>query len=92
MEQRIIGYMRTFGGDSKLKTKTTNPLSKIKLLFMDSIDGLIGIHLNVVAIVVFNFKDTTKDGVKQLLGRCLRINTFNNKIVFFITPDIISLN
>ena len=92
MENRIIGYMREFKkGYIKNGKKYENPISSIKPIFMNSIDGLIGIHLNVVAIVVFDFKDTTKDGVKQLLGRCLRINTFNNKITFFITPDVVSL-
>ena len=90
MEGRITGYMRDFANRSK-DTKIIQPVSQLKPIFMNSIDGLIGIHLNVVAIVVFNFKDTSKDGVKQLLGRCLRINTFNNKITFFITPDVISL-
>ena len=99
MESRIKGYMRDFEKhvannqeDKKNKLKGNNPITKIQPLFMNSIDGLIGIHLNVVGIVVFNFKDTTKDGVKQLLGRCLRINTFNNKLTFFITPDVVSLN
>lgn len=99
MEARIKGYMRDFEKhvpnnieDKKNKIKGNNPITKIQPLFMNSIDGLIGIHLNVVGIVVFNFKDTTKDGVKQLLGRCLRINTFNNKLTFFITPDVVSLN
>ena len=92
MENRIIGYMKEFKkGYIKNNKKYENPISSIRPIFMNSIDGLIGIHLNVVAIVVFDFKDTTKDGVKQLLGRCLRINTFNNKITFFITPDVVSL-
>lgn len=90
MEGRITGYMRDFANRSR-DPKNIQPVSQLKPIFMNSIDSLIGIHINVVAIVVFNFKDTTKDGVKQLLGRCLRINTFNNKITFFITPDVISL-
>ena len=69
-----------------------NPITKIKPIFMDSVEGLIGIHINVIAIIVFDFKATTKDGVKQLLGRCLRINTFNNKLTFFITPDVIAFS
>lgn len=90
MESRITGYLKDFTRKAK-ETKTDQPVSYLKPLFINGIDNLIGIHINVVAIVVFNFKDTTKDGVKQLLGRCLRINTFKNKITFFITPDVISL-
>ena len=90
---RIISYIKDFSDKKAEKgiQKVVNPVSLFSPIFMNSIDGLIGIHLNVVAIVVFDFKDTTKDGVKQLLGRCLRINTFNNKLTFFITPDVITL-
>lgn len=93
MENRIISYIKDFSDKKAEKgiQKVVNPVSLFSPIFMNSIDGLIGIHLNVVAIVVFDFKDTTKDGVKQLLGRCLRINTFNNKLTFFITPDVITL-
>lgn len=85
MESRIVGYMKSYA-------KNNNPVGMMKPLFMNGIDSLIGIHLNIVGIIVFNFQNTTKDGVKQLLGRCLRINTFNNKLTFFITPDVISMN
>lgn len=92
MENRLVGYMKDFkNGYIKNGRKFENPIANVRPIFMNSIDGLIGIHLNVIGIVVFDFKDTTKDGVKQLLGRCLRINTFNNKITFFITPDVVSL-
>ena len=94
MESRIQDYITNYDRyvRTNSKQKQTNPITKIKPIFMDSVEGLIGIHINVIAIIVFDFKATTKDGVKQLLGRCLRINTFNNKITFFITPDVISFS
>lgn len=89
MEGRLRGYIQNY--EQYLGRKGgNNPITKVQPIFMDSIEGLIGIHLNVIAIVVFGFGSTTKDGIKQLLGRCLRINTFNNKLTFFITPDTVS--
>ena len=90
MEHRLRDYIEHY--EQYTGNKQNNPITKIKPVFMDSVEGLIGLHINVVAIIVFDFKATTKDGIKQLLGRCLRINTFNNKITFFITPDTISFS
>ncbi len=83
MQKRIENYFKTY-------TKGNSPLAHVYPLFCDSISSLIGIHVNILGIIVFNFKATSKDGIKQLFGRCARINTFNNKVVFFITPDNIS--
>lgn len=92
MQSRLKDYIEHYEQYVNIKPNQYNPITKIKPIFMDSVESLIGIHINVIAIIVFDFKRTTKDGVKQLLGRCLRINTFNNKLTFFITPDIISFS
>lgn len=92
MQTRLKDYIEHYEQYVNIKQGQYNPITKIKPIFMDSVEGLIGIHINVIAIIVFDFKATTKDGVKQLLGRCLRINTFNNKLTFFITPDVISFS
>ena len=95
MQSRLRDYIEhyeQYTTNSRKQLDNYNPITKIKPIFMDSVEGLIGIHINVVAIIVFDFKATTKDGVKQLLGRCLRINTFNNKLTFFITPDVIAFS
>ena len=70
------------------KKETIQPISVLNLDFKDSVASLIGLHKNIVAIIQWQTPDKS-DEVSQLVGRILRLNSFNNKLYFYITTNSI---
>jgi hypothetical protein len=66
--------------------KTIQPLSRLQLMFKTRVSDLIGLHKNIVAILQWT-KPEREDEVAQLVGRCLRLNNFGNKLYFYITTS-----
>jgi hypothetical protein len=62
------------------------PLSRLQLEFKSRVSDLIGLHKNIVAIIQWT-KPERADEVAQLVGRCLRLNDFGNKLYFYLTTS-----
>ena len=85
-KQTMLSYeedVRTKQGIKK-EIRSIQPISNLSLLFKSSVNDLIGLHKNIVAIIQWK-KPNNEDEVAQLIGRCLRLNNFNNPLYFFIT-------
>ena len=72
--------------ETKSKVKAIQPLSRLSLEFKSRVSDLIGLHKNIVAIIQWS-KPEREDEVAQLIGRCLRLNNFGNKLYFYITTS-----
>ena len=62
------------------------PISKCRIIYRNSVGDLIGLHENIVAIVLWN-TPSAKDAELQILGRIFRINNWNNKLTFYISAS-----
>ena len=62
------------------------PISKCNIVFKNSVGDLIGLHENIVAIVLWNTPGA-KDLELQILGRIFRINNWNNKLTFYVSAS-----
>lgn len=62
------------------------PLSRLSLEFKSRVSDLIGLHKNIIAIIQW-VKPERADEVAQLVGRCLRLNDFGNKLYFYLTTS-----
>ena len=62
------------------------PISNCEIVFKSSVGDLIGLHANIVAIVLWNTPGA-KDLELQILGRIFRINNWNNKLTFYISAS-----
>lgn len=78
LHHRIKGYFDVFAKDPE------SPLFKFNLLFASSMGELIGLHKNILAILVWNEAQHT-DEHRQLIGRILRLNAWCNPLYFYIT-------
>lgn len=72
--------------ESSNKIKAIQPISRLTLEFKSRVSDLIGLHRNIVAILQWA-KPEREDEVAQLIGRCLRLNNFGNKLYFYITTS-----
>lgn len=72
--------------DPKKKKVTIQPIARMQLEFMSEVSSLIGLHKNIVGIIQWT-KPKREDEVAQLIGRCLRLNNFGNKLYFYITTS-----
>lgn len=70
------------------KKELIQPISVLNLDFKESVASLIGLHKNIIAIIQWQSPDK-KDEVSQLVGRILRLNSFDNKLYFYITTNSI---
>lgn len=70
------------------KKEMVQPISVLNLDFKDSVASLIGLHKNIVAIIQWQTPEKS-DEVSQLIGRILRLNSFNNKLYFYIMTNSI---
>lgn len=74
--------------DSNGQRKLIQPISVLNLDFKDSVSSLIGLHKNIVGIIQWENPER-RDEVNQMMGRILRINSFNNKLHFYIATNSI---
>ncbi|MDR2416310.1 MAG: hypothetical protein LBD75_07090, partial [Candidatus Peribacteria bacterium] len=74
--------------DTQLPDIQRQPIENVELMFKDSISSLIGIHKNIIGIVLWK-RCETLDNTQQMLGRCMRLNTFNTPLYFYITATSI---
>lgn len=75
--------------DKSGNTSVIQPLSLMQLDSKDSVASLIGLHKNIVAIVQWRTPDKA-DEISQLVGRILRLNSFNNKLYFYIVINTLA--
>lgn len=78
LQHRIRGYFDVFAKDPE------SPLFKFNIIFASSMGELIGLHKNILAIIVWNEAQHT-DEHRQLIGRILRLNAWCNPLYFYIT-------
>lgn len=78
MQRRLTQYFQLF---SKSETKK---LYKVGLIFKNSLSELIGLHQNLLGILVWN-QPNHNDEIQQLIGRIIRLNNWNNPLCFYIT-------
>lgn len=69
----------------KIETRV-QPISKCRIIYRNSVGDLIGLHENIVAIVLWN-TPSAKDAELQILGRIFRINNWDNKLTFYISAS-----
>lgn len=84
MQTRLEQYFMTYS-----RNKDDN-LYGLRLLFKNSLNELIGLHQNVLGIIVWN-NPSHIDEIQQLIGRIVRLNNWNNPIYFYITCTGINL-
>ena len=70
-------------------SQKVQPISQLDLMFRDSVASLIGLHSNIIAIIVWNKQQVVGDEELQMLGRIYRLNTFDNPLYFYIENSII---
>ena len=66
-------------------------LYNIDLLFKNNMGSLIGLHRNILGILVWNKPDNL-DEIQQLIGRILRLNSWNNPLYFYISCETFNVN
>ena len=90
MWSRIMGYYNSICKNNDPATavmidgKTkVQPISLVNLDSKDNVASLIGLHKNIIAIIQWRTPDKA-DEISQLVGRILRLNSFDNKLYFYI--------
>lgn len=78
MMKRVEDHFKLFAYNKK------SSLYGLDLIFRNNMGSLIGLHRNILAILVWNEPDNL-DEIQQLIGRILRLNSWNNPIYFYIT-------
>ena len=71
----------------KLIKDVNSPFSDAQLLFRDSVGSVIGLSLNLAGILVYNPDDDESYSILQLVGRVLRISTYKQPIIFYISNN-----
>jgi hypothetical protein len=88
MQSRVISQFRKIAKanpiETQIKETKQQPISHMDIMFKDSVASLIGMHKNIIAIVLWR-KCDTQDNAQQMLGRCMRLNAFNTPLYFYIT-------
>ena len=69
--------------DEIFKNNPDSPLYRIELMFIANMSRLIGLHKNILGIVVWE-SPSAKDEIKQLIGRIMRVNSWGNPLYFYI--------
>lgn len=70
----------------QLKKEPNSPFKTCKLMFIDNISSVIGLQASIVGIINWHEDDVNKNmNNAQLAGRCLRISSFGQKLMFYIT-------
>jgi hypothetical protein len=68
------------------KVEMVQPIKGVTLKFVKSMSELIGLHENVLGIVAWQTPDKM-DEIRQLIGRLLRLGSWNNKLYFYISTS-----
>lgn len=61
-----------------------SPLSTTQLVFRDSVGSVIGLSMNIMGIVIYDSSNEEFFSMCQLLGRLLRISSFDQKLLIYI--------
>lgn len=69
---------------SELRRNKNSPFYRTRLVFVGSLDEIIGLHTNVLGIIAWT-EDEDAGKRHQLLGRIMRCSSFNNKLNFYIS-------
>lgn len=67
-----------------IRRERNHPLLKVHPMFVDSLDQVIGLHINVLGIVAWK-EDEDRFQRHQLLGRIMRCSSFKNRLNFYIS-------
>jgi hypothetical protein len=78
MQKRVEQYFKAFSTDPN------ENLYQLNILFKNSLSELIGLHQNILGILVWN-NPKHIDEIQQLIGRIVRLNNWNNPVYFYIT-------
>ena len=78
MQKRVEQYFKAYSNDN------TENLYSLNILFKNSLSELIGLHQNILGILVWN-NPKHVDEIQQLIGRIVRLNNWNNPVYFYIT-------
>ena len=78
IQKRLQDYFDTF------RKNKESSLYGLDLVFKKDMGSLIGLHRNILAILVWQ-EPENKDEIHQLIGRILRLNAWNNPLYFYIT-------
>lgn len=82
MSNRVRDHFNLFS-----KNKNSS-LYNLDIIFRNNMGSLIGLHRNILGILVWNKPDNL-DEIQQLIGRILRLNSWNNPLYFYITCETI---
>ena len=83
MTKRVKDHFNLFSNDKQ------SSLYNLDIMFRNNMGSLIGLHRNILAILVWNEPDNL-DEIQQLIGRILRLNSWNNPLYFYISCKSIS--
>lgn len=78
MKKRVSDYFKVYSTNPK------SSLFNLDIMFKNNMGSLIGLHGNILGILVWNEPDNL-DEIQQLIGRILRLNDWNNPLYFYIT-------
>ena len=78
MQRRVEQYFRAYSSDPN------ENLYSLGIFFKNSLSELIGLHQNILGILVWN-NPKHIDEIQQLIGRIVRLNNWNNPVYFYIT-------
>ena len=68
------------------------PIENLEFVFRESVSSLIGLHANILAIIVWNKYSVVGEEEIQMLGRIYRLNGFNNPLYFYIENSILEFS
>lgn len=78
MQKRVEQYFKYYSSNQN------EALYSLNILFKNSLSELIGLHQNILGILVWN-NPKHVDEIQQLIGRIVRLNNWNNPVYFYIT-------
>lgn len=67
-----------------LKSQPKSPFADCRLVFIDNISNVIGMQLNILALLVYNDLYDEHFSRRQLVGRIYRISSSGQKLLFYI--------
>ena len=100
MQPRVIARYKSIIAENNISTaievvgrtgkkEYRQPISLMSIEFKTDMGSLIGLHENIVAIIQWTKPDTL-DEIQQLIGRILRLNSWNNPLNFYISTSSIN--
>lgn len=88
MHSRVRTYHSIISSSKDTTTMVSGiqPISRTQLEFHSDIDSLIGVQKNLIGIIVWDDSFTQSDRL-QTIGRLYRINSYNNRLSFYVTTN-----